>query len=164
MEKTVPSDNQILQALPNDPEIKAEYDRILELFREANPATVELYGKVIARAAFLGVTCDRLERDISKNGYQQAYNNGGGQNGMKKSTAADLLPNYTKLYLACMKQLHDVLQPTKQAQELDEFELFSIEQEARARVIDEMNRAEAQEWIKTHGEKEPRPTWVTDSI
>ena len=88
--KTVLSDDKIIQALPKDPEIKAEYDRILGLFTEADPATVNLYGKVIARAAFLGVTCDRLERDIAKNGYQQAYNNGGGQSGFKKSTAGSL--------------------------------------------------------------------------
>lgn len=153
--KTVLSDDQIIKALPNDPEIKQEYDRILALFTEAHPATVELYRKVIARAAFTGVICDRLERDIAKNGYQQAYNNGGGQSGFKKSTAADLLPNYTKLYLSCMKQLREAMNPEagrsepddlvqwlaarerdggsipqwaeKQLEDLDEFETFDLD-------------------------------------
>ena len=40
--KTVLSDDKIIQALPKDPEIKAEYDRILGLFTEADPATVNL--------------------------------------------------------------------------------------------------------------------------
>ena len=115
----MPTEEALFNALPDDEEIRSEYDRLMTLYKDAPPATLSLYRKLISRAAFLAVTCDRLERDIAAHGYQQAYNNGGGQSGFKKSTAADLLPNYTKLYLACMKQLHDVLQPTKQAQEVD---------------------------------------------
>ncbi len=163
--KVVLSDDEILrQALPSDPEIKQEYNRLMDLFKEADPAAIALHRKTIARAAFLSITCDRLEKDVAAHGYQQAYNNGGGQSGFKKSTAADLLPNYTKLYLACMKQLQDVLQPTTQAQELDEFELFDIEQKARAKIIDEMNRAEAQAWIEEHGNDANMPAWVKEFL
>lgn len=135
--KTVLSDDQIIKALPNDPEIKQEYDRILALFTEAHPATVELYRKVIARAAFLGITCDRLERDIAKNGYQQTYNNGGGQAGFKKSTAADLLPNFTKLYLACMKQLREALAPDAGRSEPDELVKWLADREKNGEDIPE---------------------------
>ena len=163
--RVVLSDDEILrQALPSDPEIKQEYDRLMNLFKDADPAAVALQRKTIARAAFLSITCDRLEKDVAAHGYQQAYNNGGGQSGFKKSTAADLLPNYTKLYLACMKQLQDVLQPTTQAQELDEFELFDIEQKIRSKIIDENMRAEAEQWEREHGEDEERPAWMQDYL
>lgn len=102
-------DAELMAALPEDEDIRREYDRLMELFKNAKPDALALYRKVISRAAFLSITVDRLERDIAANGYQQEYNNGGGQTGYKKSTAADLLPNYVKLQLAVTKQLREAL-------------------------------------------------------
>ena len=162
--KVVLSDDEILrQALPADPEIKQEYDRLMELFKESDPAALALQRKTIARAAFLSILCDRLEKDVAAHGYQQAYNNGGGQAGVKKSTAADLLPNYIKLYLSCMRQLTEALQLTKSADELDEFELFDIEQKIRGQMIDEANRRQAQEWMREHDGEEP-PLWMKEYL
>lgn len=119
----MPTDKALFNALPEDEEIRAEYDRLMTLYKDAPPATLSLYRKLISRAAFLAVTCDRLERDIAAHGYQQAYNNGGGQSGFKKSTAADLLPNYVKLQLAVTKQLHEALKAAvpEEEDELIEF-------------------------------------------
>ena len=119
----MPTDKALFNALPEDEEIRAEYDRLMTLYKDAPPATLSLYRKLISRAAFLAVTCDRLERDIAAHGYQQAYNNGGGQSGFKKSTAADLLPNYVKLQLAVTKQLHAAL---KNAMPEEEDELIEF--------------------------------------
>lgn len=120
--KAIPTDEEILiKALPQDEEIRTEYNRLLGLFKDADPATVALHRKTLARSAFLAVTVDRLERDIAAHGYQQEYNNGGGQSGYKKSVAADLLPNYTKLYLQCQKTLEDALSKVKPMEE-DELE------------------------------------------
>lgn len=119
----MPTEKALFNALPEDEEIRAEYDRLMTLYKDAPPATLSLYRKLISRAAFLAVTCDRLERDIAAHGYQQAYNNGGGQSGLKKSTAADLLPNYVKLQLAVTKQLHAAL---KNAMPEEEDELIEF--------------------------------------
>lgn len=119
----MPTEKALFNALPEDEEIRAEYDRLMTLYKDAPPATLSLYRKLISRAAFLAVTCDRLERDIAAHGYQQAYNNGGGQSGFKKSTAADLLPNYVKLQLAVTKQLHAAL---KNAMPEEEDELIEF--------------------------------------
>lgn len=119
----IPTDKALFNALPEDEEIRAEYNRLMTLYKDAPPATLSLYRKLISRAAFLAVTCDRLERDIAVHGYQQEYNNGGGQSGFKKSTAADLLPNYVKLQLAVTKQLHAAL---KNAMPEEEDELIEF--------------------------------------
>lgn len=105
----IPTEDALFKALPDDEEIRSEYDRLMTLYKDAPPATLSLYRKLISRAAFLSITVDRLERDIAENGYQQTYNNGGGQSGTKKSVSADLLPNYVKLQLAVTKQLHEAL-------------------------------------------------------
>ncbi|MCR4883840.1 MAG: hypothetical protein K6A68_09725 [Clostridiales bacterium] len=126
--KKVPSDEEILlKALPADPEIKQEYNRLLTLFGGADGSALALQRKTIARAAFLSITCDRLEKDIAENGYESEYRNGEFQTGKKKSTAADLLPNYTKLFLSCMKQLQGTLRPQRKDKELDELEEFLLE-------------------------------------
>lgn len=163
-EKVLSDDEILRKALPEDPDIEREYNRLMDLFKDADPAALALQRKTIARAAFLSICCDRLERDVSQHGYKETYNNGGGQAGVKQSAAAQLLPQYTKLYLNCMKQLQDALQPSKAADELDEFELFGMEQEIKARIYDNMMRADAEHWINEHGEEEPRPTWVIEYL
>ena len=118
------SDEEILRkALPEDAEIAGEYDRLLKLFTGADEKAVALERKTIARAAFLAITVDRLERDVAQNGYKEAYQNGATQTGYKKSVAADMLPNYPKLYLACMKELREALDTTK-PMEPDELEVW----------------------------------------
>lgn len=102
-------EQNLLNALPDDPEIKEEYKRLLNLFKDAPERELALAMKEISRAAFLGITLDRLERDIAANGVEEVYQNGATQKGKKKTAAADLHTSYTKNYLAVMKQLHDRL-------------------------------------------------------
>lgn len=126
----MPTDKALFNALPEDEEIRAEYDRLMTLYKDAPPATLSLYRKLISRAAFLAITVDRLEKDIAKNGYETTYQNGANQYGVKKSTAADLLPNYVKLQLAVTRALDAAL---KAAVPEDEDELT--------------------EWLKVHGDE-----------
>ena len=53
---------------------------------------------------------DELEKDISTDGYEQEYQNGANQKGMKKSAAAELHVSYSKNLFAVMKQLNDMLE------------------------------------------------------
>lgn len=109
--------------LPDDKEIRAEFKRIWKLFEGAPEQQLKLAGKEISRAAFLAITIDRLERDITENGYEEDYQNGQNQKGKKKTAAADLHVSYTKNFLAVMKQLHTVLGDSER-EAGDEFDAF----------------------------------------
>jgi len=96
-------------ALPDDEAIRSEYARLMMLFKKAPKEKLALARKLISRAAFLSVTIDELEKDITKNGYEQEYQNGETQRGMKKSAAAELHVTYSKNLFAVMKQLNEML-------------------------------------------------------
>ena len=100
-------------ALPDTGEmseaIRAEYTRLMALFKKAPEEKLALARKLISRAAFLAITIDGIEKDITKNGYEQEYQNGENQKGMKKSAAAELHVTYSKNLFAVMKQLNDML-------------------------------------------------------
>ena len=100
---------QLMAALPNDVDVRAEYKRLMDLFKDAQTDKLALARKLVSRAAFLAVTIDRLERDIAENGYEDEYQNGVNQSGKKKSAAAELHVTYTKNLLAVMKQLNEML-------------------------------------------------------
>lgn len=102
-------------ALPDDEAIRAEYARLMALFKKAPKEKLALARKLISRAAFLAVIIDELEKDIVKNGYEDEYQNGEFQKGKKKSAAAELHVTYTKNLLAVMKQLNDMLDVTTAA-------------------------------------------------
>ena len=111
-------------ALPDDAMVKAEFDRLMKLFKDADPARLKLATKEIHRAAFLGVMLDRLEQDILTDGYSESYQNGQHQSGFKKSPAADLHVSYTKNYLSVMKVLHGFLDTAAAPDDRDGFEVF----------------------------------------
>ncbi len=115
---------KFMRDLPDDKEIKREFKRIFTLFQDAPEKQLELAGKEISRAAFLAVTIDRLEIDISRNGYEEPYQNGAYQTGKKKTAAADLHVSYTKNFLAVMKQLHSVLGAMEEESAGDSFDEF----------------------------------------
>jgi len=102
-------DKALKAALPDDEAVRSEYDRLIKLFKTAPKEKLALARKLLSRAAFLAVTIDELERDISENGYEDEYRNGEFQYGKKKSAAAELHVSYTKNLLAVMKQLNDML-------------------------------------------------------
>ncbi len=120
------AERELLQALPDDPEIKKEYDRLIKLFQTAPKKQLDLARKLISRAAFLSITIDRLEDDIARNGYETTYQNGANQSGTKKSAAAELHVSYTKNLIGVMKQLQDILDPHPEgrAKEVDDFDAF----------------------------------------
>lgn len=104
------ADKILKAALPDNEEIKVEYNRLIVLFKFAPKEKLALARKLISRAAFLSVMLDDIENDIDKNGYEQEYRNGEFQYGMKKSAAAELHVSYSKNLFAVMKQLNDMLE------------------------------------------------------
>ncbi len=121
--------DKVKKALPDDKEIKQEYERLFDLFANADEDQLELAKGEIAQAAFLKVTLDRLSDDVVVNGFVEEYQNGENQSGKKESTAAKLHNQYMKNYVSVMKQLHDFLdkikpQETVEGGDKDEFEGF----------------------------------------
>lgn len=110
--------------LPRDKDIRSEYDRLIDLYSGVKIEDLSRAAKLISRAAFLAVTIDRLEKDISENGYEDSYKNGENQFGKKESAAAKLHVSYTKNYLAVTKQLNDMLLKGQQDESGDAFDEF----------------------------------------
>ena len=74
----------------------------------------------------MAITLDDLEREISKEGVTEPYQNGANQSGIKKSAKAEVYNTTMKSYTAVIKQLNDML-PVKTEEkepEKDEFENF----------------------------------------
>ena len=103
------NEKTLKEALPDDEKMRMEYARLMALFKSAPKNKVALARKLISRAAFLAVALDDIEKDISENGYEQEYQNGENQRGMKKSAAAELHVTYSKNLFAVMKQLNEML-------------------------------------------------------
>jgi hypothetical protein len=103
------NEKALKEALPDDEKVRMEYARLMALFKSAPKNKVALARKLISRAAFLAVALDDIEKDISENGYEQKYQNGEFQFGMKKSAAAELHVTYSKNLFAVMKQLNEML-------------------------------------------------------
>lgn len=119
-----------LKAIETDPEVKAEFSRIEKLFAAMPEQSRDLLRPLMARAAFCSVLCDRLEADILKNGWQQSYQNGENQSGVKKSVSCDLHSTYTKIYAGVMKQLSTAFDNVEPAEEPDELERFLRREES----------------------------------
>lgn len=90
-------------------EIHREYLRLRSLFKGAGEKKLKLSQRELETAAFLTVSLRKLETDIAVKGYEEEYQNGANQKGIKESTAAKLHIAYTKNLLAVMKQLHERL-------------------------------------------------------
>ena len=90
-------------------EIHREYLRLRGLFKGAGEKKLKLSQRELESAAFLTVSLRKLEADIANNGYEEEYQNGANQKGIKESTAAKLHIAYTKNLLAVMKQLNERL-------------------------------------------------------
>lgn len=83
----------------------------------------EAAGFLIQRAAFLMAAMDELQEDMQQEGYQQVYDNGGGQVGVTMSIALKSYNACHQQFLSAMKQLRDYL-PQGDAESQDELAQF----------------------------------------
>ena len=89
--------------------IKREKTRLVKLFVDLGPDRLKLADKLIDRAAFYTIALEDLEKTINAEGCVSEYQNGENQWGTKRSPEADLQIAVCKNYLACFKQLNDML-------------------------------------------------------
>ena len=112
-------DKRILQELPKDEDIRAEFIRLRELYAGITGAKLKMVLKLISQAAFMSVTLAELAKTINEFGVTESYQNGQFQSGRKKSTEVDVYNTMVKNYAMVIKQLTDLL-PKPEVKEGDD--------------------------------------------
>ncbi len=82
---------------------------------------VKLSKGLIEDAAFMRVELDDLKDKLKEDGWEEEYQNGANQHGIKKSVANETYTNVMKLYLTTMKQLCDIAPEGTATDELLDF-------------------------------------------
>lgn len=93
--------------------VRAEYRRLLKLYKDAPEKQLNLAKKLLVRAAFMAITLDELEKKIEENGVTEPYQNGANQKGVKKSAEVEVYNTMSKNYAAIMRQLSELLPKEK---------------------------------------------------
>ena len=101
--------SKIEAAIVSDNKVRAEYRRLLKLYKDAPEKRLNLVKKLLVRAAFMAITLDDLEQKIQENGVTETYQNGANQKGQKKSAEVEVYNTMSKNYAGIMKQLADML-------------------------------------------------------
>lgn len=102
-------DLAIKAAMADDERMRKEFDRLIALYRKAPKNKLKLAKKLAVRAAFMAITLDDLEVDISKEGVTEEYKNGANQKGVKKSSKVEVYNVMVKNFSSVIKQLADLL-------------------------------------------------------
>ena len=80
-------EKEILRHMPDDERVKDEYWRLRKCYSGISGNKLKIVLKLIARAAFMAVTLEDLEKYISEHGCTEEYQNGENQYGRKKNPA-----------------------------------------------------------------------------
>ena len=107
--------------------VRAEYRRLLKLYKDAPEKQLNLAKKLLVRAAFMAITLEELEKKIEENGVTEPYQNGANQKGVKKSAEVEVYNTMSKNYAAIMRQ-HSELLP-KEKGGVDGFDDFKCHRE-----------------------------------
>jgi hypothetical protein len=94
--------------------VSEEIERLSEIYKNIDGDKAAVVRELIQNAAYTAVTLRELQKEITKYGAIQDYNNGGGQSGKRISPA---LQAYTKListYNGIIKQLVGLLPKSEQ--------------------------------------------------
>lgn len=100
---------KIGEKILEDNNVRAEYRRLLKLYKDAPKKRLELIQKLLIQAAFIAITLDDLALKIKENGIAEEYQNGANQKGVKKSAVVEVYNTMSKNYAGIMKQLADML-------------------------------------------------------
>ena len=101
-----------------------EENRLLELFQNATDAERKLALPSIKNLAFMRIQLEDLQDEITNKGVIEKYDNGGGQKGLKQSTALQSYNNLIKSYNTTLKLLAKDIFSKIEAEEKDELQLF----------------------------------------
>ena len=99
--------------MSQDERIKAEYDRLMEIFKELNENERTVADGLIREAAYMSVVMDDLKETIRKEGIQERYQNGEHQHGFKQSVALKSYNDLAKTYKTIIDKLLKITPVTK---------------------------------------------------
>ena len=89
--------------------IKKEKNKLKKQFSKIDERKKQLVQRLIENAAFMAITLEDLQDDISMNGCISEYKNGENQYGTKKSPEVEIYNTMVKNYAAVIRQLTDLL-------------------------------------------------------
>lgn len=89
--------------------ILKEKKRLKEILKSIETDKMKSVESLIGNAAFMRVTLEELQETILKEGTVSEYKNGENQYGTKKSPEVEIYNTMVKNYMACIKQITDLL-------------------------------------------------------
>ena len=104
--------------------ITKEEQRLLQLFQNATDAERKLALPSIKNLAFMVIQLQDLQEEITSKGAIEKYDNGGGQKGLKQSTALQSYNNLIKSYNTTLKLLAKDIFKNIEVEEEDELQKF----------------------------------------
>ena len=99
--------------MDQDERIKAEYDRLMDIFKELNENERTVADGLIREAAYMSTVMDDLKETIRKEGIQERYQNGEFQSGYKQSVALKSYNDLAKTYKTIIDKLLKITPVTK---------------------------------------------------
>lgn len=95
--------------LTKDEIVKKEKTKLNAIYNKLDTKTKKSVSTLIEEAAFMGASLYELRKIINKKGYTEEYQNGQNQKGIKKCSEIEIYNTMIKNYMACIKQLTDLL-------------------------------------------------------
>lgn len=86
-----------------------ELAKLEEIFKDIEPGKQKVVEKLIANAAFMAESLDKLQEIIREKGFTEEYQNGANQSGVKKCSEVEIYNTMVKNYSSVIKQLTDLL-------------------------------------------------------
>ena len=102
--------------LTREERIKKEFNRLKKVFKDIPKDRKDTCISLIKNAAFMTVTLEDLQKEITENGVVSEYQNGENQWGTKKSPESDVYNTMIKNHLSVIKQLCDQLPDVESVQ------------------------------------------------
>lgn len=100
----------------------ASFKKLKERIAAMPPgAKKDVLENLAAEAAFMKIQLAALRKKIKKDGWEEQYQNGANQKGIKKSVAGDTYNQLFKNYSICLQKISDLLPPDEVKDEFDEF-------------------------------------------
>lgn len=110
--------------LSKDEILLKEKKKLEGIYGKLDVKTKKSVSSLIENAAFMSASLYDLRKIINEKGYVEEYQNGQNQRGMKKCSEVEIYNTMIKNYMACIKQLTDLLPKQKEKEPDDGFDDF----------------------------------------
>ena len=98
----------VAKVLTKEERIEKEYRRLKSVLRDLDANKKKTVDSLMRNAAFMSITLEELQKDITAKGITETYQNGANQSGTKQSEAVKTHIAMTRNHAAIMKTLADL--------------------------------------------------------